>query len=114
MATPQLPRADSSVRIATADDAAPIAGIQADAWRLSYSGLLPAEAVEAFDIDAATNGWTLAIAEPPSRLHRVFVAVDPTSVVGFAASAPATDTDLNPERDAELLALHVAPGAVRL
>ena len=38
------------------DDAASIARIQAEAWQLSYSVLLPAEAIEAFDIDAATNG----------------------------------------------------------
>jgi GNAT superfamily N-acetyltransferase len=112
--TPELPHADSSVRIATPDDAASIARLQAEAWSRSYSVLLPAEAVDAFDIDAATSGWTIAIAEPPSRRHRVLVAVDPGGVVGFAASAPPTDADLNPDADAELLALHVAPGAVRL
>jgi GNAT superfamily N-acetyltransferase len=112
--TPELPHADSSVRIAIPDDASAIARIQADAWRLNYSLLLPSEAVEAFDVDAATNGWALAISEPPSRRHRVFVAVDLTGVVGFAASAPAADTDLNPERDVELLALHISPGDVRV
>jgi GNAT superfamily N-acetyltransferase len=112
--TPEPPHADSSVRVAIPDDAASIARIQAEAWRFSYSALLPTEAVEAFDVDAATNGWALAIGEPPSRRHRVLVAVDVTGVVGFAASAPATDTDLDPDLDGELLALHVAPGDVRV
>ena len=96
------------------EDATSIARIQAEAWRLSYSTVLPPEAIEAFDVAAATNGWTLAIAKPPSRRHRVLVAVDLTGVVGFAAIAPATDTDVNPDLDGELLALHVAPTAVRV
>ncbi len=44
----------------------------------------------------------------------MFVAIDLTSVVGFAAAVPATDTDLDPEHDVELLALHVGPRHTRL
>lgn len=102
------------MRVAVADDAATIAIIQAEVLRVSYATLLPSEATDAFDITAATAGWAAAIDSPPSRRHRVLVAVDQTSVVGFAAAAPATDDDLNPETDAELLALHVAPGQTRL
>lgn len=114
MSTPERPQADGSVRLATADDAATIARIQAEALRLNYSALLPEAAIDEFDLAAATNGWTAAISSPPSPRHRVFVAVDLAGVVGFAASAPATDDDLDPERDAELPALHVAPGHTRL
>jgi GNAT superfamily N-acetyltransferase len=114
MPTPAHPHADGSVRVAVPDDAATIAGIQADALRLNYVALLPDEAIDDFDVAAATNGWTEAISSPPSRRHRVFVAVGLEGVVGFAATAPASDTDLNPEADAELLALHVAPDQVRL
>lgn len=114
MSTPERPQADGSVRLATSDDAAAIASIQADALRLNYSELLPEAAVDEFDLTAATNGWTAAISSPPSLRHRVFVAVDLAGVVGFAASAPATDADLDPERDAELPAFHVAPGHTRL
>jgi GNAT superfamily N-acetyltransferase len=114
MSTPARPHADGSVRIAATDDAATIAGIQADALRLNYSALLPEAAVDEFDLTAATNGWAAAISSPPSARHRVFVAVDLAGVVGFAASAPAADADLDPERDAELPALHVAPGHTRL
>jgi GNAT superfamily N-acetyltransferase len=112
--TPERPQADGSVRIATPEDAATIARIQADALRLNYSALLPEAAIDEFDLAAAINGWTSAISSPPSPHHRVLVAVDLAGVVGFAASAPATDADLNPERDAELPAFHVAPGHTRL
>jgi len=108
------PQADGSVRLATTDDAATIASIQAEALRQNYSALLPEAAIDEFDLTAATNGWTSAISSPPSPRHRVFVAVDLVGVVGFAASAPAADEDLNPERDAELPAFHVAPGHTRL
>jgi GNAT superfamily N-acetyltransferase len=114
MPTPAHPHADGTVRIAVPNDAATIAGIQADALRLNYAALLPDEAVDYFDIAAATNGWAEAISSPPSPRHRVFVAVGLDRVVGFAATSPATDADLKPESDAELLALHVAPDHVRL
>jgi GNAT superfamily N-acetyltransferase len=111
---PERPQADGSVRLATTQDAAAIASIQADALRQNYSALLPKAAIDEFDLAAATNGWTTAISSPPSPHHRVFVAVDLVGVVGFAASAPAADADLDPERDAELPAFHVAPGHTRL
>lgn len=110
----ERPQADGSVRLATTEDAATIASIQAEALRQNYSALLPKQAIDGFDLAAATNGWTTAISSPPSLRHRVFVAVDLVGVVGFAASAPAADSDLDLERDAELPAFHVAPGHTRL
>lgn len=114
MPTPTRPHADGSVRVAVPDDAAKIAGIQADALRLNYVALLPEQAIDEFDVEAATNGWAEAVSSPPSPRHRVFVAVGSDGVVGFAATAPAADTDLDPDADAELLALHVAPDQVRM
>jgi GNAT superfamily N-acetyltransferase len=102
------------VRLAHADDAPFIARLQAQSLRADYASLLPTDAFEAFDVDAAAQQWAAAITEPPSPRHRVFVAVDLTSVVGFAAAIPATDTDLDPELDVELLALHVGPAHTRM
>ena len=45
------PTADVSVRVAWADDAAAIAELQARAWRTTYAGVLPADAL-ARDIEA--------------------------------------------------------------
>ncbi|MDQ1540948.1 MAG: hypothetical protein QOH29_1674 [Actinomycetota bacterium] len=114
MSIPQGPRADGTVRLAVPADADAIARIQGEAWSLNYSALLPADAADAFDTAEATTGWAAAITAPPSNRHHVLVALDLAGVVGFAALAPATDDDLDPESDAELLALHVAPGQVRL
>jgi GNAT superfamily N-acetyltransferase len=114
MSIPQGPRADGTVRLAVPADADAIARIQGEAWSLNYSALLPPQATAAFDVADAVAGWTAAITEPPSSRHHVLVALDLAGVVGFAAIAPPTDDDLDPESDAELLALHVAPAQVRL
>jgi GNAT superfamily N-acetyltransferase len=108
------PHADGSVRLALPGDAEAIATIQAAAWQLNYADLLPAEAADALDVASATRGWAEAISAPPSPRHRVLVAIDQTGIVGFAAASPATDTDLDPESDAELVALHVAPDQTRI
>lgn len=113
MENPGHPHADGSVRAALPNDAEAIARTQAAAWHHSYSSLLPADAIDRFDEPAAVAGWRYAIEAPPTRRHRVLVAVDGSSVVGFAASAPGTDDDLDDARDAELLAIHVAPEHLR-
>lgn len=113
VASPEHPQADASVRLAVAADAAAIARIQAQAWRISYAALLPPEAIEAFDESAAAGRWAAAIESPPSTRHRVLVALDRSDVVGFGACVPGTDSDLDETRDAELLAFHVAPDHVR-
>ena len=101
------------MRLAHADDATFIAQLQAQSLRSGYASLLPADAVDAFDVDAAAQQWTAAISAPPTPRHRVLVAVDLTSVVGFAVAGPATDDDLDPATDVELLALHVGPAHTR-
>lgn len=101
------------MRLAVRADAEAIADIQGQAWRHSYAALLPPEAVATFDVSAAAAGWAAAIEAPPTRLHRVLVALANAQVVGFAASAPGSDDDLHAEHDAEVLALHVAPDRLR-
>jgi GNAT superfamily N-acetyltransferase len=102
--------ADRSVRIAWADDAPAIAAVQARAWRQSYAGLLPADVLADVDAEAFAQTWRQAIARPPSARHRVLVALERNSVVGFAATAPSDDPDAEPI-DGEVVALHVDPGA---
>jgi GNAT superfamily N-acetyltransferase len=105
---PLGPHADRRVRLAAVGDARAIALIQGRAWQEGYTGLLPPEASNRFDAVAAAGAWTAAIDAPPSRHHRVLVAVAGADVVGFAAYAPATDADLDDLTDAELVAMHVA------
>jgi hypothetical protein len=101
--------ADRSVRVAWADDAPAIAAVQARAWQ-TYSELLPSAVVASIDADAFAATWREAIATPPSARHRVLVALERNTVVGFAATAPSDDPDAEPG-DGEVVAFHVDPVA---
>jgi GNAT superfamily N-acetyltransferase len=102
------PTADVSVRIAWADDAAAVAEVQARAWRTTYAGVLPAEAL-ALDPVAISQAWAAALRSPGDARNRVLVALERNRVVGFAVVSPATDPDCDPVADAELQELVVDP-----
>jgi ribosomal protein S18 acetylase RimI-like enzyme len=104
--------ADRSVRVAWADDAPAIAAVQARAWQQSYAALLPTELLASVDAETFAQTWKQAIAKPPSARHRVLVALERNTVVGFAATAPSDDPDAEPA-DGEVVALHVDPDATR-
>lgn len=91
--------ADVSVRPARPADAELIARVQQSTWSQAYASLvgeldLPLEQVAAV--------WLNAIEAPPSSDHRVLVALDAGSVVGFATFEPAPE-------GVELTALMVEP-----
>lgn len=100
--------ADVSVRPAQPEDADAVAHVQLDTWRTAYGQVLPPEALDlpAPDVAAA---WRAAVAEPASPRHRVLVALEGRDVVGFTASAPAGDDDVEPDTTSEVTALLVVP-----
>jgi GNAT superfamily N-acetyltransferase len=98
----ERPSADVSVRVAWAADAPAVAVLQVRAWRERYADLLPADVLEELPLDAFTLQWEQSIARPKEARQRVLVALERTAVRGFAATAPATDADADPARDAEL------------
>src|SRR5688500_4866914 len=102
------PTADVSVRVAWADDAPAIGGLQARAWRTTYAGLLPAEALP--DEATVTEAWRASMTRPEDARNRVLVALERNRVVGFAVVGPASDPDCDPISDAELLELTVDAG----
>lgn len=102
------PTADRSVRVAWADDAEAIGAVQANAWRHSYADALPAELLAELDPAALAGHWRAAVTAPPTAKHRVLVALERNTVVGFAATAPAEDPDAAPT-DGEVVAFHVEP-----
>lgn len=119
--------ADASVRPAVPEDSVAIGRMQAQVWRAAYDGLLPATALaELADAAALGRRWREAVTNPPSRQHRVLVAVADDAVVGVATAAPAEDelaAAAAPAEDeldvpealpsAELLTLLVDPSAQR-
>jgi GNAT superfamily N-acetyltransferase len=77
--------ADVSVRPAGAADAAAIARVQGITWRTAYRSVLPAAVLDGWDAAAVTASWHTAVTAPPSPGHRILVAVEQGTVVGFAA-----------------------------
>lgn len=102
------PTADVSVRLAWGDDAAAIAAVQARAWPATYDGVLPAGLLE-IDVDEASRAWHSSMATPPDARVRVLVALERNRVTGYVVTAPATDPDLDPVADAEMVDLVVDP-----
>lgn len=103
------PTADVSVRVAWADDAAAIAGVQVRAWRDAYTGILPTSVLDALPEDSFEAVWLQSIARPKEARQRVLVALERATVRGFAATAPATDADADPAVDGEVTEFVIDP-----
>jgi uncharacterized protein (TIGR02453 family) len=100
--------ADVSVRPARPADAERVARVQLSTWRTAYADLLPAEALDVPEVQAAAL-WLGAVESPPSPRHRLLVALERDELVGFAASGPATDEGVDDATTAELLTVLVEP-----
>lgn len=107
------PAADVSVRVGWADDARAIAEVQVRAWRASYAELLPAELLDAMQVDEVSEGWHAALTRPADARNRVMVALEANLVVGFALTGPAWDPDTDPIADGELADLTIVPDRQR-
>lgn len=106
------PTADVSVRIAWADDADAIAGLQVRAWRDLYADLLPAEALPT-DVAAVADQWRAVLAKPADARNRVLVALERNRVVGFVLTSAANDPDCDPVADGELAEVTLDPAERR-
>lgn len=85
-----------------------VAHAQAAVWRDAYGELVDAEVRDAFTAEAFEPAWRESLQSPPSPLHRLLVATEGETVVGFAAIGPATGDDLK-EGTGEIYALGVEP-----
>lgn len=93
--------ADVSVRPARPSDAERVAAVQLSTWRTAYP-FLPDGALDV-PLEQAAALWLRAIEIPPTQQHRVLVAMDGAEMVGFAASGPAEDDDVEAVEVAALL-----------
>lgn len=103
------PTADVSVRVAWADDADAIAGVQVKAWRKAYDGLLPSDVLEALDPEQFAAAWATSLTKPKDARNRVLVALERNAVRGFAITSPSEDPDSDPVADGEVSELTVDP-----
>ncbi|WP_163542549.1 GNAT family N-acetyltransferase [Occultella kanbiaonis] len=101
--------ADVSVRPSLAEDAATLGAIQVAAWRAAHAAVVPAEVLAGLDPDVFAGAWRAAITAPPTAKHRLLTACAGPEVVGFAALAPAPESN----DTGEIVALYVDPERVR-
>jgi ribosomal protein S18 acetylase RimI-like enzyme len=104
--------ADVSVRPAIPGDETPIARVQLAAWRDEHADVLGPEVLALLDEKAVVAQWASAISAAPSG-HRVLVAGDGATVVGFVAIAPVAGPDEGSAPGGVILALEVLPSAQR-
>jgi GNAT superfamily N-acetyltransferase len=71
-----------------------VASVQLSTWRTAYTSFLPEQALDVPLVQAAAL-WLRAIEVPPTPTHRLLVAMDGAELVGFAASGPAEDDDVD-------------------
>lgn len=100
--------ADLSVRVGWADDAAGIAGVQSRAWAEEYAGLLPPA-----DPEQLAAAWQASLVSTPDARNRVLVALERSTVRGFALTQPSPDPDADPLVDGEIGELTVDPAHLR-
>lgn len=94
-----------SVRVAWADDADGIAGIQVTAWTEQYGVEL--------DPDEVAEAWRVSMARPGDARNRVLVALERNAVRGFAVTTPSPDPDADAVADGEIADLVVPAGFQR-
>jgi len=95
--------------VATMADAEAIARVQVASWRERYDGVLPAELIDAMNVDDFAERWRGSLHRPGDARNRVLVALDGDDVRGFAVTGPATDPDADPIADGEIAELTVEP-----
>jgi len=91
-----------SVRIATRDDAAGIAGVHIRAWQQTYAALVEPGELDDLPVDRRSQRWTDIIDEGRTT---VYVAEVDDSIVGFASAGSRRDHEF--VRPLELEALYV-------
>lgn len=95
------------VREATHVDAAAIARLHLDNWRIAYRGIVPDDLLDTITLESRRQHWGCVLAEPGGT-EFVYIAEDGSGqLLGIASGGPEVDGD--PDYRGELYVLHVRP-----
>jgi GNAT superfamily N-acetyltransferase len=95
-----------TIRPANVRDAAAIARVRIDSWRVTYRGLIPDAYLAGMKEDDSTAIWERVLTAGPNTAS-VFVAENDGEVIGFAAGNMLRETRY--ELNAELTAVYLRP-----
>jgi ribosomal protein S18 acetylase RimI-like enzyme len=101
---------DILIRPALPEDATAIAQVRVEAWRTTYKGMIPDAYLAAMKVEDSAALW-LRVLNAASDKTSVFVALDDSAVVGFAAGNLLAEPKL--DFDAELTAIYIRREAQR-
>ena len=100
-------RADELViRPALPGDADAVARVHVESWRSAYRGLLPAEYLAGLTVEDRAPRWRERLRHIGAR-EDVITAVRGGTIVGFASSGPARDSDCDDRVCGELYAIYL-------
>jgi ribosomal protein S18 acetylase RimI-like enzyme len=94
------------VRLATAEDAEPIAGVHVRTWQAAYRGLIPDATIASLDVAERAARWR-SIFEQSGQ--DIFVAVENGLVRGFCDLQPSRDDEHDKQAVGEISAIYVDP-----
>ncbi|GIG39681.1 GNAT family N-acetyltransferase [Cellulomonas phragmiteti] len=98
-----------TIRPATTDDAAAIAGVHVRSWQEAYAGIVPDEHLRALDVDERAGRWAEHLAQGPTDHVRTFVAESAGRLLGFASYGPSRDEDAR-RGEREIYSIYLDPG----
>jgi len=98
---------DPILRDAVPDDAAAIARMHIDSWRVAYARIVPASALALLSVSQRTESWTHAIRTQPAE-QWILVAASDREILGFASGGPSRG-DEPAGAAGELYGLYIAP-----
>jgi ribosomal protein S18 acetylase RimI-like enzyme len=94
-----------TVRLATAADADAIGRVQVESWCAAYTGLMPQDVVDGFDVAGRQARWRQWLSAAPRPRSATFVVEEAGEVVGFAGVGPS----LEGSDDGELYTIYLHP-----
>jgi len=98
--------AEQLIRVATPADAAAVAHIHVESWKVAYRGIMPDDAIARTDLAYRTAFWTDRIA---NHEWPVFVIEEDGKLVAFCQMVPSPDSDDDPKTVGHITSIHVLP-----
>lgn len=103
--------AETRIRPARPADAPAIAQLHTASWKKYYRGILPDAVLDELTVEESEARHTRSLTTPGSPEHRAWALVADGGVIGWAATGPARDDDLEPASH-ELYAIYLRPERV--